>query len=40
MGERFVIEREGCDLVGQRWPGSAQLVVLLHEGISDRRGWR
>src|SRR5499425_2004187 len=40
MGERFVIEREGCDLAGERWPGNAQLVVLLHEGVSDRRGWR
>jgi hypothetical protein len=40
MGERFVIEREGCDLVGERWPGNAPLVVLLHEGVSDRRGWR
>src|SRR5450755_187549 len=40
MGERFVIEREGCDLVGERWPGDGQVVVLLHEGVSDRRGWR
>jgi pimeloyl-ACP methyl ester carboxylesterase len=40
MGERFVIERKGCDLAGERWPGNAQLVVLLHEGVSDRRGWR
>ena len=40
MGERFVIEREGCDLAGERWPGNAGLVVLLHEGVSDRRGWR
>ena len=40
MGERFVIEREGCDLAGERWPGNAPLVVLLHEGVSDRRGWR
>src|SRR5262249_61426388 len=40
MGERFVIEREGCDLAGERWPGNAQLVVLLHEGVADRRGWR
>jgi pimeloyl-ACP methyl ester carboxylesterase len=40
MGERFVIEREGGDLVGERWPGNAQLVVLLHEGVSDRRGRR
>jgi pimeloyl-ACP methyl ester carboxylesterase len=40
MGERFVIAREGCDLAGERWPGGAPLVVLLHEGVSDRRGWR
>jgi pimeloyl-ACP methyl ester carboxylesterase len=40
MSERFVIAREGCDLVGERWPGNAQLVVLLHQGVSDRRGWR
>ena len=35
MGERFVIEREGYDLAGERWPGNAQLVVLLHEGILE-----
>ena len=40
MGELFVITRKGCDLVGERWPGGAQLVGLLHEGVSDRRGWR
>ncbi len=40
MGERLVIEGEGCALAGERWPGNAQLVVLLHEGVSDRRGWR
>ena len=40
MSERFVLAREGCDLAGERWPGNAQLVVLLHEGVSDRRGWR
>jgi hypothetical protein len=33
-----MIAREGCGLAGQRWPGKAQLVVLLHEGVSDRRG--
>ena len=32
--------REGCDLAGERWLGGAPLVVLLHEGVSDRRGWR
>jgi pimeloyl-ACP methyl ester carboxylesterase len=40
MSERFAIAREGCDLAGERWPGTGQLVVLLHEGVSDRRGWR
>jgi pimeloyl-ACP methyl ester carboxylesterase len=39
MSERFVLAREGCDLAGERWPGGADLVVLLHEGVSDRRGW-
>jgi pimeloyl-ACP methyl ester carboxylesterase len=40
MSERFVVVREGCDLAGERWPGGAPLLVLLHEGVSDRRGWR
>ncbi len=40
MSERFVLPRAGCDLAGERWPGGAPLVVLLHEGVSDRRGWR
>ena len=40
MGEPFVIAREGCDLAGECWPGNAPLVVLLHEGVADRRGWR
>jgi pimeloyl-ACP methyl ester carboxylesterase len=38
--EWFVLAREGCDLAGERWPGGAPLLVLLHEGVSDRRGWR
>jgi pimeloyl-ACP methyl ester carboxylesterase len=40
MSERFILAREGCDLAGERWPGGDPLVVLLHEGVSDRRGWR
>jgi pimeloyl-ACP methyl ester carboxylesterase len=40
VSERYVIERDGGSLVGERWPGDGQLVVLLHEGVSDRRGWR
>jgi pimeloyl-ACP methyl ester carboxylesterase len=40
MGERFVIACGGGELAGERWPGTGELVVLLHEGVSDRRGWR
>jgi pimeloyl-ACP methyl ester carboxylesterase len=40
MSERFVVTRTGCDLAGERWPGGAPLLVLLHEGVSDRRGRR
>jgi pimeloyl-ACP methyl ester carboxylesterase len=45
MSERFVLPVEGCDLVGERWARSASpadaspTVVLLHEGVADRRGW-
>jgi pimeloyl-ACP methyl ester carboxylesterase len=42
MSERFVIRVDGGDLVGERWAGppGGELVVLLHEGVADRRGWR
>jgi pimeloyl-ACP methyl ester carboxylesterase len=40
MSERFVIRLDGYDLVGERWAGDDELVVLLHEGVCDRRGWR
>src|SRR5215469_16565974 len=42
MSERFVITADGCDVAGERWagPGESGLVVLLHEGVADRRGWR
>jgi len=44
MSERFVLAMDGGDLVGERWAGGAgatagSSVVLLHEGIADRRGW-
>jgi pimeloyl-ACP methyl ester carboxylesterase len=39
MSERFVVAREGGELAGERWPGGTPLVVLLHEGVADRRGW-
>ena len=40
MSERFVMTADGCDLAGERWAGGDELVLLLHEGVSDRRGWR
>ncbi|MBO0807136.1 MAG: alpha/beta hydrolase [Actinobacteria bacterium] len=40
MSESFVVSRDGCQLAGERWPGGSPLVVLLHEGVADRRGWR
>jgi pimeloyl-ACP methyl ester carboxylesterase len=39
MSERFVVARAGCDLAGERWAGGSPVLVLLHEGVSDRRGW-
>ena len=41
MSERFVVSVDGCDLAGERWAGDAAgpTVVLLHEGVADRRGW-
>ena len=39
MAERFDVGRNGTSLAGERWPGGGQSVVLLHEGVADRRGW-
>ena len=39
MTERFDVGRDGARLAAERWPGGCQTVVLLHEGIADRRGW-
>jgi len=39
MSERFVVSLDGCDLAGERWAGGPELVVLLHEGVCDRRSW-
>jgi pimeloyl-ACP methyl ester carboxylesterase len=39
MAERFDVSRNGTRLAGERWPGHGNTVLLLHEGISDRRGW-
>jgi pimeloyl-ACP methyl ester carboxylesterase len=39
MAERFDVSRNGTSLAGDRWPGGGQTVLLLHEGVADRRGW-
>jgi pimeloyl-ACP methyl ester carboxylesterase len=39
MAERFDVSRDSGTLAGERWPGEGQTVVLLHEGVADRRGW-
>lgn len=39
MAERFDVGRDGASLAAERWPGGGQTVVLLHEGVADRRGW-
>jgi len=39
MAERFDVSRDGTTLAGERWPGGGQTVLLLHEGVADRRGW-
>ncbi len=40
MGEQFAVPVDGCLLAAERWPGGDPVVVLLHEGVADRRGWR
>ena len=39
MAERFDVSQDGTTLAGERWPGGGQTVLLLHEGVADRRGW-
>ena len=39
MAERFDVSRDGTTLAGERWPGDGPTVLLLHEGVADRRGW-
>jgi len=40
MTERFLIAGAGAGLAAERWPGGTPVVVLLHEGVADKRGWR
>ena len=39
MAERFDVSRDAITLAGERWPGGGPTVLLLHEGVADRRGW-
>ena len=39
MAARFDVSRGGTTLAGERWPGGARTVLLLHEGVADRRAW-
>ena len=39
MAERFDVGRNRTTLAGERWLGGGPTVVLLHEGVADRRGW-
>jgi len=39
--EKFTVQRGAVSLAAERWPGDGrgQPVVLLHSGVTDRRGW-
>jgi pimeloyl-ACP methyl ester carboxylesterase len=37
--EKFTVQRGTATLVGERWAGDRQPVVLLHAGVADRRSW-
>jgi pimeloyl-ACP methyl ester carboxylesterase len=38
-GERFTVGRADVELAGERWAGGRPVVVLLHQGVADRRSW-
>lgn len=38
--EHLQIRSGGVELAGERWGGDGPAVVLLHSGVTDRRGWR
>jgi len=39
-GESFEVRRAGFKLAGERWGSTGPVVVMLHEGVADRRSWR
>ncbi len=38
--ERLSVPRPGAVLDGERWGRNGPVVILLHEGVADRRSWR
>lgn len=38
--ERLSFARPGATLAGEQWGLGTPVVVLLHEGVADRRSWR
>jgi pimeloyl-ACP methyl ester carboxylesterase len=38
--ERLTVLRQGATLAGERWGLSGPVVIMLHEGVADRRSWR
>jgi len=37
--EKFTVQRGSATLAAERWAGEGPPVVLLHSGVTDRRGW-
>ena len=37
--ERLLIPHDQTTLVAERWGDGAPVVILLHSGVTDRRGW-
>jgi pimeloyl-ACP methyl ester carboxylesterase len=37
--EKFTVQRGTATLAAERWAGEGPPVVLLHSGVTDRRGW-
>lgn len=40
VSETLMVHRTGADLAGERWGSRGPVVVLLHEGVADRRSWQ
>jgi pimeloyl-ACP methyl ester carboxylesterase len=38
--QSLAIGRPGTALAGERWGRNGPVVILLHEGVADRRSWR